>query len=227
MKEFPYIATPFAGALGPKIFKLHPGIRAHFVQQSRHGSFRGTMRQIWRRRGWQGFVAWPFLWFSSQSGMLAVGTGRNVPFEITHTVTPTADGRLEMTWERRFYFPGSVQQFLGVMVFDSKRNVLVDWLGHNREVEVELHPSVDGTGIRIRSGRQWRRLGKLKVPIPRWLAGEANVHEWPEPDGSLGIRVTIHNPLLGDFFGYEGRFQAVEEEAVSADVPEAVLQDHS
>jgi len=32
------------------------------------------------------------------------------------------------------------------------------------------------------------------------------VSEWQEPDGSLQIRVEIHNTLLGHFFGYEGRY---------------------
>ncbi len=76
-----------------------------------------------------------------------------------------------------------------------------------RHLEVELHPRVEGGAICLTSGRQWMRLGRLRMPLPRWLAGQARVCEWEEPDGTFGIRVVIHNPILGDFFGYEGSFQ--------------------
>lgn len=59
----------------------------------------------------------------------------------------------------------------------------------------------------MRSGREWLRLAGLAIPIPPWLRGRPHVREWQEPDGTLHIRVAIHNTLLGRFFGYEGRYR--------------------
>jgi hypothetical protein len=49
--------------------------------------------------------------------------------------------------------------------------VIVDWLGKLRHLEVELHVRVEEGAVCLTSGRQWMRLGRLRVPLPRWLAG--------------------------------------------------------
>ena len=36
--------------------------------------------------------------------------------------------------------------------------------------------------------------------------GRAQVREWEGPEGTFEVSVTISNPLLGEFFGYEGFF---------------------
>jgi hypothetical protein len=60
----------------------------------------------------------------------------------------------------------------------------------------------------IRSRRQWLTpFGlPLRIRLPRCLAGEAAIHEWQASESSLGIRVTISNRIVGQFFGYEGTF---------------------
>ncbi|MCP3915146.1 MAG: DUF4166 domain-containing protein [bacterium] len=76
-------------------------------------------------------------------------------------------------------------------------------------LEVELHARVEDGALCITSGRQRVKLGPLRIPLPRWFVGEANVREWREGPDRLGIRVTIKNPILGAFFGYTGSFAAV------------------
>jgi Domain of unknown function (DUF4166) len=199
---------PFQGALGPAIESAAPGIRERFLQPSGTRRYRGAMRRIWRREGWQGRAAGAFLWLGSRAETLFADTGADIPFELENSVTRLADGRAAMTWVRAFHFPRGTRRFSATMVYDPARGAIVDWLGRRGHLEVELHPRVEEGGIAIDSGRQRLRLGRWWLPLPGWLAGRARIREWQEPDGSFGIRVTVSNPLLGDFFGYEGTFTA-------------------
>jgi hypothetical protein len=197
---------PFQGALGSTIDEAAPAIRERFLQPEGTRRFRGVMRRVWRRPGWRGRAASLVLWLGSRAETLFADTGTDVPFEMENRVLCLPDGRAAMTWERAFHFPRGTRRFSATMVFDPARGAIVDELGKNGHLEVELHPRVEEGGMVIESGRQRLRLGGGWLPLPAWLAGRACIREWPQSDGSLGIRVTVSNPLLGDFFGYEGTF---------------------
>lgn len=201
---------PFQAALGTALEGATPRVREHFLQPPGTCRYRGVMRRVWRRAGWRGRLPAPLLRFGSLHGKLFADTGADVPFELENRVTALPDGRATMTWLRTFHFPSGTRQFHGIMLFEPARGVIVDWLGKARQLEVELHPQVERGAVTLRSGRQWVCLGPLRLPFPDWIAGRAHVREWEEPDGSLAVRVTIDNPLLGEFFGYEGSFRLVE-----------------
>jgi uncharacterized protein DUF4166 len=205
------VTLPFQAALGAAIEAVAPGVKAHFLQQPGTCRYRGTMRRVWRRSGWRGWLAGPVLRIGSWTDTLFANTGTDVPFELENIVTARPDGRTTMGWTRTFHFREGTRRFHGLMLFSTERGSIVDWLGKTHHLEVELHPRIEEGAIFIDSGRQWLKVGPVRVPVPRWLAGRARIHEWDLPDGSLGIRVTIDNPLLGEFFGYEGSFARVED----------------
>ena len=91
-----------------------------------------------------------------------------------------------------------------MMCFHRQNGPIINWHGCWGLLEVELCPRVEGDAIVVISGREWLTLGFFRVPLPKRLMGRPLVREWQEPDGSLHIRVEIHNTLLGHFFGYEG-----------------------
>ena len=200
------ILLPFHAALGPSIEKAAPAVKEHFLQSSGTRRFQGVMRRVWRRRGWRGWVAWPFLKIGQWTGNLFADTGTDIRFELENRVTPLPDGRATMSWNRTFYFPSGTRRFNALMVFDIEREVIIDRLGKSGHLEVDLYPQIREGAMMIQSGRQSLRIGPLRIPIPGWFTGRASVREWQEADGSFGISVTVHNPLLGDFFGYEGSF---------------------
>jgi hypothetical protein len=68
---------------------------------------------------------------------------------------------------------------------------------------------VEGDAIIVVSRREVLTLGPVRIPLPDWLKGRPLVREWQEPDGSLHIRVEIHNNLLGHIWGYEGAYSKV------------------
>lgn len=131
-------------------------------------------------------------------------TGEDVDFEMEHTVATEADGCLTMTWARTFRFSGATRRFDALMRFGKDRGPVVDWIGGLGYLQVEFCPTVEGGAIVVGSRRQWLCLGRWRIPIPEWLKGRPQVREWEDPDGTLRIRVAIHNRALGHFFGYEG-----------------------
>jgi hypothetical protein len=202
--------VPFGPALGAAFEALPPRLREHFLQPPGTCRYRGVMRRVWRRGGWQGALLRPVLWLASFSDKLLAQTGENVPFEMEHTVTPLPDGRATMTFDRQFHFPGRTRRFSALWVLDPAAEKILDLLGKDRRLEVELDLEVEEGIVMVRSGRQWVRLGPLRLHRPVWLSGLAEVREWERADGDLEVCVTISNPLLGAFFGYEGSFARVE-----------------
>jgi hypothetical protein len=203
--------VPFYPALGAACESLPPRLREHFLQPPGTRRYRGTMRRVWRRGGWQGTIIRPMLWLASFSDKLLAQTGADVPFEMEHTVAVLPDGRATMTFDRWFRFPRRTRRFSALWVLDAERTRVLDLIGRDRRLEVELDLKVEEGAAVVRSGRQWVRIGPLRLPRPGWLSGHAEVREWERPDGALEVRVTIRNPLLGAFFGYEGSFARVEE----------------
>lgn len=200
--------NPFTASLGGLLHTLPGPLREHFGMSRGTKLFEGTMMRIWRREGLPGLLAFPTLWIGSRLDLLFTETGSGIPFRLENRVYETADGQVRMDWIREFSFPSASRRFAAVMRYEEGRGI-VDDLGRRGSLEVELHPEVDGAALVIRSGRQWLRLRRLRIPIPAFLAGEARVREWVAEGATYGIRVEVWNPLLGCVFGYEGTFREV------------------
>lgn len=136
-------------------------------------------------------------------------TGETVGFVMRHDVAVDRDGRVGMTWSRTFELGSITRRFDAVMYFRQDRAPIVDWVGARNCLQVELCPRVEDETIIVTSAREWIRLGPLRTPIPGFLKGRPYVRESQEPDGSLRIRVEIHNTILGLLFGYEGTYRRV------------------
>jgi len=200
---------PFQWALGEAVHTLAPKVREHVLQPpGTEVTYRGRMR-VWRDGGWRGRLSGWLLRLGVPARTMFPETGEDVGFEMRHRVESHPDGSLSMTWLRTFRFAGVHRRFDALMRFYDDGRLLVDWIGGLGLLQVELSPrAVDGT-IVVTSRREWVRLGPLRIPIPGWFQGRPHVREWQAPDGTLRIRVEIHNPILGQFFGYEGSYRRV------------------
>ena len=212
--------NPFILALGDRIQQLPASVRTHFAMGEGTRHYQGIMTQVWRRGGIQGALAALFLRLAGAANMLFPETGRNVPFSLSHRVTRHSDGTATMVWSRRFCFPTRIRRFDAVMKYSAERGCIVDWLGTKGRLEIELHPEVTEGTLEIRSGKQWLRLGRAKIPLPRWIAGTATIREWANDDETQSISVSLDNPLLGEFFGYEGSFGEATSAQDLPNVPE-------
>jgi len=208
---------PFQAELGVVAESAAPLVRRHFLQSDGTRRYSGTMKRVWRCGGWKGVVVRPLLWFASLSKTLFAETGADVPFSLENTVTIQADGRASMCWVRTFRFAHRTRQFPATMHYNGDRRVIVDLLGSGSRLEVELHASVDDGAVVVESGRQWLRLGGWRLAIPRCLRGSAHAREWQVSDDTLGVCVTISNPVIGKFFGYEGTFSNVTADPAEGD----------
>lgn len=200
---------PFQWALGDAVQSLAPKVREHVLQPpGTVVTYRGRMR-VWRDAGWRGKLAGWLLHAGARARTMFPETGEDVEFEMQHAVATDGDGCLSMTWIRTFRFDRVTRRFDARMRFCRDRGPIVDWIGGLGCLHVELCPRVEDRAIVVVSRREWLRAGPLKVPIPGWLKGRPHVREWQEPDGALRIRVEIRNTILGQFFGYEGRYRRV------------------
>jgi hypothetical protein len=209
--ETPVAPLPFTQALGGELETAHPLTARHFSQSPGVCRYRGTMHDVWRRKGWRGRLAGLALAFSSRRDMLFSRTGQAVEFELENEVSPWLDGRTMMSWKRTFFFEEGAQCFYAEMVYDAERGLIVDYLGNRGQLEVELETRVENGAMCIASGRQWWHIGKFRLALPDWLKGSARVREsYNDAEGKYNIEVVISNRLLGEFFGYYGSFDLVE-----------------
>jgi uncharacterized protein DUF4166 len=200
-------ALPFEAAMGRAFRDLAPAVRAHAAPATGRRRVVGVMRSVWHRRGgWRGLAAAIGLRLAACTQTLFPDVGEEVPFEMENTVVRLADGGLAVTWNRTFRFPRRERRFEALMTYEPGRDAVVDLLGADHGLEVELHPAAEDGAIVLRSGRQWRRIGRVRVRLPAWLVGRATVRVWDAGGERLGVRVTVTNAILGDFFGYEGTF---------------------
>ena len=212
------VGSPFAAALGATLGYAAPLVRDHFLHADGVRHYRGVMTRVWRRRDGLCALALPALWLARLTHTLFPDTGENVPFDLEHAVERLPDGSATVRFARTFHFPRTTRRFAASLTYNPTRRCLSDRLGRGGLLDVELHPWVEAGELRLRSGRQFLRLGNLKLPVPHWLAGHARVREYEAAGNRLGIEVVISNRLLGDFFGYEGAFTEVGgSDAAAAD----------
>jgi hypothetical protein len=204
--------TPFRQALGTDLERVAPLVRLHFAPPPGIHRYEGVMTRVWRAVGVRRWLTAPFLWIGRGMHTLFPETGTNVPFAIVNHVYRGADGVMRMTFDRTFRFAHVERRFVATVHYDAVGGQLLDVLGRPGHLLVELVPAIEGRGMTLGSRRQWiTPFGwSIRIPVPRVLAGDATIQEWQEGESSLGIRVTISNPLFGAFFGYEGRFHSAD-----------------
>lgn len=187
------IVTPFVAALGAQLDRASPAVRRHLARTDGVVVHRGVLSRLWKR-GIPGRIAARVLHLEGEVGG---------PFELRNEIVAGPSGGVSMLWHRT-HRPG---RGLGSIRFDAARQRLVDSIGCDGRLEVELAPSVEDHAVLLRSGRQWIRLLGLRVPLPRPLFGGADTREWEEPDGSLGLSLTLRHPWFGAIAGYEARMR--------------------
>lgn len=182
----------FERALGPAVADLPEPLRTHV---SAVGA--GIGEGVFASAGCTKRMLRPLLRLLARRGVLFPDHGTDVPFRIVNT--PTADGGLHTV--RTFRFPAGDR-----VLEDTLRVVdghLHDFLGRRNGLEVHMLLTVDEAGLRMRSGPQWVRAGRLRVRVPR-LARVTVLDT--VADGRRHIDVRLRTPMLGEWFRYAGEF---------------------
>jgi hypothetical protein len=187
--------APFVAALGQALERAAPLVHRHLALNDRAALHRGVIRRMWRR-GPLGAIGGRLLHLES-------GPATDTRFELRNEVVSDGRGGAAMLWQRTHYVNGEPILGIGLLRWSAARRVLIDVIGKRGWLEVELTPALDGRAVTMCSGRQWLRLFGLHLRLPQLLVGGARTREWQEPDGRLGLSLTLYHPLFGDYAGYE------------------------
>ena len=187
--------APFVAALGQALEGAAPLVRRHLAQADRIALHRGVIRRMWRR-GPMGAIGGRLLHLESRPAT-------DARFELRNEVVSDGRGGAAMLWQRTYYVNARPILGVGLLQWDGARRVLIDVIGTRKWLEVELTPTLDGRAVTMRSGRQWLRVLGLRLRLPQLLVGGARTREWEEPDGRLGLSLTLDHPLFGEYAGYE------------------------
>lgn len=191
--------------LAEQFYTLHPMLRKRY-EFSNQIPFQatGVMKNI---KAGSKFL-YPLYLLGLKNKLLFPEYGTNIPFQIVNTPLVGENGEEQIHWERTFYFGEKKRYFNALMSFDSKKNLIKDYLGEPSILYSDLAFLVlDGGALRIESRKQRWVLGKIELPLPRFLQGLATVTEkYCEEKGVFQINVDVRNPLIGHVFSYEGEF---------------------
>lgn len=192
--------------LGDEYYRLHPMLQQRYnIGPDRSFEASGIMHEIKGGPKW----LFPLFRLGVYWKLLFPEHGRSIPFTIKNTARIGPDGESQIHWERIFHFGASKRFFNALTSLDEERSVIKDYLGEPPLVYSDLtfHVSDDGS-LTIGSLHQRVVLGKVELPLPKFLQGLATVTErYDDKDGVFKINVNVRNPLIGHVFSYEGEFK--------------------
>lgn len=194
----------FERALGEQWGDLQPQIRERYgltAAAAHEAVGTGEMSRLRNH-----VLARPVLWLGTTDDFLFAEQGRDVPFAITTHAFVDDDG-YEALFLRREFDTEPPRTFVDTLRWNPARDCITDCFGRNGRVVADLQLRAAGEALRLDLGTQWLRLGGRYVRIPGPLAVDATLRDrYDEAAGAFCVSATIRNPLLGEVFGYRGRF---------------------
>ncbi|KOS28477.1 hypothetical protein ADK17_10430 [Bacillus anthracis] len=198
------MANMYERLLGDSYKKLHPKLQKRYeITEENSFTGEGKMDEIY---GGSFFVKL-ILKIASKFRMFFPERGKKVPFTIHNTAERDEHGNEFVRWNRTFYFRNKKRYFNAVMKFDE--NEIVDYFGEPHILVSTLNFHIDEMGaMHISSKKQWFYMFRRKIPLPRFLYGEANIVEsYDETKQCFRIHVQVRYPaLLLSLLSYRGTF---------------------
>jgi hypothetical protein len=86
--------------------------------------------------------------------------------------------------------------------------VIIDRLGAPVRLEARLRASVLDGGLRMDSVASALLLGRLRIPLPRFVAPHVTLSErYDEASDAQHVAITVDLPLIGRLYEYAGSFR--------------------
>lgn len=181
--------------LGSDFAALHPQLRAYFGPIP--AGFEGVGVGTFREAGLRVWMLKPLFALLGRRRIAFADRGVDVPFVVRNVARGDA-----LHAVRTFHFSRATRTMTdAISVIDDR---LVDHLGTNREVEVELALQVRGGSLHMNSRRLALRVFGLRLPLPPVIA--VTLEESARADRSQHVDLRISMPLLGEVYGYRGTF---------------------
>jgi hypothetical protein len=95
------------------------------------------------------------------------------------------------------------------VTFDQRRGQTIEHTGPGGRLEAPWRVELEGGRMMIDALAVFLRIGRLRLRLPRLLSAGVRAIQTTDsatPD-QIHIDLSVHNPLLGPVFGYEGTFR--------------------
>lgn len=213
--DVPSASDPvFAQALGVDWPELHPAIGERYGVTSEDGQVvvgRGQMDSVTANP-----LALPALLVLARRDAAVPGSGTDVPFEIRSYAFEDGRGREAISLRRRFELDAAPRFFEDAIRWDPDGERLLNFLGTDGRIAVELLASVvDGT-LRFEFGEQWLWTGSRYRRLPDALSvAGAVVDSYDDESERFSVDADVRSPL-GPIFGFQGTFESHREGAPDA-----------
>lgn len=192
--------------LGESYHQLHPRLQQRYAITEEY-SFTGEGRMDEITEG--SAAVRLFLKVAAKFRMFFSERGTEVPFIIQNKAEKDKKGKIFVRWNRMFLFGEKKRYFHAVMYLNEKQDEIIDYFGEPHLLVSTLTFHVDAKGaMHISSKKQWFYLWGMKIPLPKFLYGQAKIIEsYDEELECYRIHVQVQNPLLGPLFSYKGTFK--------------------
>ncbi|PEI83176.1 DUF4166 domain-containing protein [Bacillus toyonensis] len=199
------MANMYERLLGDTYKNLHPELqKCYAITEENSFTGEGKMDEIY---GGSFFVKF-ILKIASKFRMFFSERGEEIPFTIQNIAERDEYGQELVRWNRTFYFHNKKRYFNAVMQLDEEKHEIVDYFGEPHILVSTLNFHIDEAGgMHISSKKQWFYMVGRKIPLPKFLYGEAKIFEsYDEALRCFRIHVQVRNPLIGSLFSYKGTF---------------------
>ncbi|PEL48065.1 DUF4166 domain-containing protein [Bacillus toyonensis] len=199
------MANMYERLLGDTYKNLHPELQKRYaITEENSFTGKGKMDEIY---GGSFFVKF-ILKIASKFRMFFSERGEEIPFTIQNIAERDEYGQELVRWNRTFYFHNKKRYFNAVMQLDEEKHEIVDYFGEPHILVSTLNFHIDEAGgMHISSKKQWFYMVGRKIPLPKFLYGEAkNFESYDEALRCFRIHVQVRNPLIGSLFSYKGTF---------------------
>ncbi|GLI28172.1 hypothetical protein ARHIZOSPH14_24140 [Agromyces rhizosphaerae] len=194
--------------LGEDFARLHPQLRRYFGAIPR--GFEGVGSGSFREAGLRVRVLRPMFAVLGRRRIAFAERGTEVPFRVRNRSGP--DGMRVAA--RTFHFSGATREMSDVIRVERGR--LVDRIGTDGEIEVELALRVTNGRLLMRSRRLALRVLGLRLPLPPFVT--VTLEESAGERGVQQVVLRIVAPLVGEIYGYAGTFTYAHR-PVATEVP--------
>jgi hypothetical protein len=196
------LAALLRASLGSRWEHLHPDIRARFTMASgeTRQTFTGTMNEINRSA-----IGWLIARLIAFMHVLPAVQARDVPFEFN--LSPAQNtGWIK---ERLYHFDDGRFEFRSVMSL-THNGELIEQFPYCLGMKIQLAAEGNaGEKLYFRDDGYFLRLGKLRLPIPRWLGvGRFTLLHQNIDRDNFTVAISIDHPLFGQLFHQHGVFKA-------------------
>lgn len=201
--------------LGASFSELHPRLRGYFspVPAGAAGHGTGVFERVGTRPAWLR----PVIGLLFDGAHVLTGSwATEVPFTVENTPTTTDAGVPAVAARRRIALPR--RSWTMIDEISAARGGIRDLIGSPPRLDVLLDARVSDGALTMRSRRAALLMGRLRMPLPRFLAPAVELTErWDDAVQLQRVSVTVRAPLLGTIYEYAGTFRyAIEETEATA-----------